>query len=164
MEIGREHREPKSLVRAAIDHKERAPRSAADRYTAYDEVWCVMDVEAPVAHPSLPSAIRLAREHGISVALSNPCFELWLLLHFKTVSNYHSSEEMQRVLAALETCGYAVERKDFDFDALRGRFEQARQRAVELRRTGPSVSSMNPSTNVDLLVDLLVAARHGRSI
>ncbi|MEU6921050.1 RloB domain-containing protein [Streptomyces sp. NPDC046631] len=35
--LGGEHGEPKSLVRAAIDHQERAPRSASDRWTEYDE-------------------------------------------------------------------------------------------------------------------------------
>lgn len=36
--IGPEHGEPKSLVRAAIDHKQRARYSADDRFTDYDEV------------------------------------------------------------------------------------------------------------------------------
>ncbi|MFF2329165.1 MULTISPECIES: RloB family protein [unclassified Streptomyces] len=84
--LGGEHGEPKSLVKAAIEHKKRALRSASDRWMEYDEVWCVIDVEAPVPHEGLADALKLAGQHGIEVALTNPCFELWLLLHFKDVS------------------------------------------------------------------------------
>ena len=46
-----------------------------------DECWCVFDVEWPRHHPHLRQAISLARKHGIRLAISNPCFELWLILH-----------------------------------------------------------------------------------
>ena len=46
-----------------------------------DEFWCVFDVEWPVHHPNLANAIERARAHGISLAISNPCFDLWLILH-----------------------------------------------------------------------------------
>jgi hypothetical protein len=45
----------------------------------YDEVWCVFDVDE---FPDVADAAALARRHGIRIAVSNPCFELWLLLHF----------------------------------------------------------------------------------
>jgi hypothetical protein len=103
--LGGEHGEPKSLVRAAIDHQERAPRSASDRWTEYDEAWCVTDVEAPVPHDGLAAALKPARRYGVQVALTNPCFELWLLLHFKDVSGYCTSAEAQRALERLDACG-----------------------------------------------------------
>lgn len=96
--IGGDHGEPKSLVRSAIKHKERAAESAADRHTPYDEVWCVVDVEAPRQHPSLDEAIALARKAGVRIALSNPCFELWILLHLKEVSAYQTSAALQSAL------------------------------------------------------------------
>ncbi len=160
--IGGTHGEPKSLVRAAIAHKKRAPQSAADRYTAYDEVWCVMDVEAPTPHPSLGEAVRLANRNGIGVALTNPCFELWLLLHFRAVSTYHTSDQMQQALERLATCGYTAQRKHVDFDALRDRYGQAWERAQALR-VGESVTyRANPWTDVDKLVERLRAARYGQ--
>lgn len=36
--LGGEHGEPKSLVRAAIDHQKRAPHSAGDRWTEYESL------------------------------------------------------------------------------------------------------------------------------
>ena|SRR5437868_1491875 len=84
--VGGIHGEPKSLVQAAIDHQKRAPNSAEDRYAAYDEVWCVVDVEAPKEHPGLTEALRLAKAGKVNVALTNPCFEIWILLHFTDVT------------------------------------------------------------------------------
>ncbi len=159
--IGGEHGEPKSLVKAAIAHQERAPRSAADRYTPYDEVWCVVDVEAPVAQSSLEAARRLADRNGVAIAYSNPCFELWLLLHSAPVTAYHTSAQMQQALEHSGGCGYVTSRKHLEYEALRAGYPQARTRAEELRRRGSGGWSDNPWTNVDHLVECLRAARHG---
>ena len=48
-----------------------------------DEVWCVFDVEAPQTHPNLQEALARARDNEIETAVSNPCFEIWLALHFR---------------------------------------------------------------------------------
>lgn len=74
VEIDPEQGVPLTLVNMAID------RLHDDEV---DECWCVFDVEWPQHHPHLKKAIALAREHGVSVAVSNPCFEMWLLLHFE---------------------------------------------------------------------------------
>ncbi|MFJ2897750.1 RloB family protein [Streptomyces sp. NPDC087218] len=158
--LGGEHGEPKSLVRAAIDHQERAPRSASDRWTKYDEVWCVIDVEAPVPHEGLADALELARRNGVEVALTNPCFELWLLLHFQDVSGYHTSADAQRTLEKLGTCGYSIGRKHLEYESLRGRYEQAEERARALRQRGTKGHAGNPWTDADRLVGLLREARH----
>jgi hypothetical protein len=49
-----------------------------------DECWLVLDTDhntKPNHRPNLITTIRDARDDGIRVALSFPCFELWLLLH-----------------------------------------------------------------------------------
>ncbi|RGD60900.1 RloB domain-containing protein [Kitasatospora xanthocidica] len=157
--LGGDHGEPKSLVRSAIKHKERAAQSAADRYTPYDEVWCVVDVEAPIPHPSLDQALKLAQQAGVNMALSNPCFELWILLHLKRVSAYQTSDSMQTALEKAVDCGYTVQRKHLDYAKLRGsddaRYIEAKERAEKLR-TGSGIGHRaNPWTNVDMLVELL---------
>jgi hypothetical protein len=45
----------------------------------FDQVWCVFDVDD---YPDIPAAVATARRLGIEVAVSHPCFELWLILHF----------------------------------------------------------------------------------
>ncbi|MEU0986322.1 RloB family protein [Streptomyces sp. NPDC005953] len=161
--LGGDHGEPKSLVRSAIKHKERAAQSAADRRTPYDEVWCVVDVEAPSPHPSLDEAVKLARQAGVNVALSNPCFELWLLLHLRDVSAYQTSASVQIALEKAADCGYTVQRKHLDYAKLRGsdgaRHARAKERAEKLRRGSEIGHRANPWTDVDILVELL---RQGR--
>lgn len=45
----------------------------------FDEVWCVTDVDQ---FKDIPAAVRAAGP-DIRLTISNPCFELWLLLHFE---------------------------------------------------------------------------------
>ena len=69
---------PKTLVEAAADARARTGLEASE----IDEVWCIFDVEWPQNHPNLKEALELAKRSKVNVAVSNPCFELWLLLHF----------------------------------------------------------------------------------
>ena len=48
--------------------------------SAYDEAWIVCDVD----EFDVQAAIAEAAEHDdVELALSQPCFEVWLILHFK---------------------------------------------------------------------------------
>ncbi|RKT51830.1 RloB family protein [Saccharothrix australiensis] len=84
---------PLTLVQLAIAR-------AADEEV--DECWCVFDVEWPKHHPNLQQAIRLAGEHGIRLAVSNPCFELWLALHFEDCTAHLHTAEAERRSRHLE--------------------------------------------------------------
>lgn len=49
-----------------------------------DELWLLLDTDHYTSEGHFPgfiSAISEARQRGVHVALSKPCFELWLLLH-----------------------------------------------------------------------------------
>lgn len=69
---------PISLVKAAIRHKE------SEDTTVDDEIWVVYDREAvnKYSHALHHEAWDLANANNIKVALSNICFELWVLQHF----------------------------------------------------------------------------------
>jgi hypothetical protein len=74
---------PKTVVEHATDLKRRAEKAAnaaQDVYLKYDEVWCVFDRDG---HARIPEAMQQARDNNLNVAFSNPCFELWILLHFR---------------------------------------------------------------------------------
>lgn len=58
-----------------------------------DECWCVFDVEWPQHHPNLDRAVQLASTKGIPLAISNPCFELWLILHLKAQTAFLDTNE-----------------------------------------------------------------------
>jgi len=54
-------------------------------FGAGDQFWFVADTDHWIESnhiQNLVEVVRQCRQKGIQVALSNPCFELWLLLHF----------------------------------------------------------------------------------
>lgn len=50
-------------------------------FSAGEQVWCVLDVDDKTDE-QLQNAFIDAGKHNIKMALSNPSFELWYLLHF----------------------------------------------------------------------------------
>ncbi|HTF07791.1 MAG TPA: RloB family protein, partial [Asanoa sp.] len=70
VEVRGEGRSPAQLVR-------RAAAFGARRPGRYDQIWCVVDVD----EFDIDAAVVEARRAGVHLAISNPCFELWLLLH-----------------------------------------------------------------------------------
>lgn len=121
-----------------------------------------MDVEAPTAHPDLDRALRMARDEDLNVALSNPCFELWLLLHFQDLRGYRTSEAAQKLLETHTACGYHADRKHLKYAPLRALHPAAVERAEALRAAVPPGRAghrANPWTDVDVLVEGLLAQR-----
>lgn len=68
-----------------------APRQVLERLVKFedqfdlggdDERWLVLDVDRQRGQ-FLDKVTQVARESGYGLAISNPCFELWLLLHFQ---------------------------------------------------------------------------------
>lgn len=74
-------------MRHAASLRDNAPDS-------YDDVWCVVDVDEFDLRP----ALRLATREKVSLAVSNPCFEVWLVLHFadhtKALTCYAETERV----------------------------------------------------------------------
>jgi len=71
-------RSPEGVIEEALKYKQQAE----NRSEYYDEVWCVLDVEGPDKRESLEKAMAVAQQNDITLCLSNPCFEVWLLAHF----------------------------------------------------------------------------------
>ncbi len=98
IEIPDEQGVPLTLVRQAEERKLRAESDAqrtGDAFLAYDEIWCVFDVDE---HPNLNDASQLAAARHIELAVSNPCFELWLPLHFRESPGALHRRDLQRML------------------------------------------------------------------
>ncbi|WP_252991162.1 RloB family protein [Streptomyces viridosporus] len=118
--------DPVSVVRHAAGERTRARDH-------YDRTWCVLDVD-DFAH--LDEALRLARAERIDIALSNPCFELWLLLHFRTHSApVDGFRQAERHLLPHHR-GYSKAADRFTFDLYRETWPQAVERARALARPG----------------------------
>lgn len=135
---------PKSVVQYAKSQK-----------NAYDCIWCVFDHDD---HTGLSAALEQARNNGFKVAFSNPCFELWYLLHFQEQRAYVERNVLFTRLKE-HVPGYVKSQAGL-YSLLSDRQSQAIQRAQNLRanhRTGGSPENENPSTTMDCLVSFLNA-------
>ncbi len=157
LEIEDEGGTPKTLVERAARRKrqaDRAARSRRDAFLRFDEVWCVFDVDE---HPHLAAARQQAMDNGIRLAVSNPSFELWALLHFQAQTAYLDRQAARTRLQAYLP-GY---RKLIPFERLRSLYRVAVNRALHLERRCESagMAGGNPSTGVHLLTERLHETR-----
>lgn len=146
VEIAREHGVPLTVVRIATELKNQAieeSKRLVDSYLKYDLVWCVFDVDE---HPRLPEALQMASRNGIEVALSNPCFELWLLLHHRgapgPIGRHRAQAMLKKFVANYD--------KSVDFHIYQHGYEHAVVRAAQLDSLAESVGEpgKNPTTGV----------------
>jgi len=153
MEIHELHGTPLSLVKKAVEEKAANERAARRKGRAHDEVWCVFDVDE---HPYLKEAMELAAAHGIKLAISNPCIELWFLLHFVDQTAYIERQKAQREAASVLGCKKNL--TDKALELMEGNFEtaKARAQALDAKHLGDATPAPgNPSSGVWKLVDAL---------
>ena len=142
-------KDPKSLVRKAKSEKGRSTKGSSQ-----DEFWCVFDVDE---HATLNEAIVMARDNDINVAVSNPCIELWFLLHFEEFQKKGAEidgDEAQSQSKRLLRCG-----KNLSAEALAmldERYSEAKASAQWLddwHEDNGSPPRHNPSSNLWELID-----------
>jgi len=123
----------------------------------FDEVWCVFDVERLTDNPSFHQAVNKAQANKLELAISNPAFEYWYLLHFEyTTRPFANADEVVRALKALLP-DYAKSRDVFS--ELYPHTDTAIERAKRVLANRPDSSNLfpNPSTWVFRLVETLKA-------
>ncbi|WP_443137107.1 RloB family protein [Kribbella sp. CCNWLW197] len=152
--------DPLEYVRAAIRGKaiaQRAAKRERDDNLKCDQVWCVTDVDT---HRNLPEARVLARRNEIRLVVTNPCFELWGILHLAGCTGHLSSADAAEKLREYMPKYDPKKNKEFQHELMEGKYAIARSRALALgikhEGDGSPVGS-NPSTDVYLLVDELIA-------
>jgi len=137
---------PITVVEEAMRAREEASDLAkrdSDDNLLYDEAWCLFDVDE---HPGVEEAIAMAAANNISVAVSNPCFELWLLLHFKEHSA-HIERKASKKLLLTHVSDYD---KNVNFHDYRDGYDLAVTRATGLDKRAESIHEpgKNPTTGV----------------
>ena len=139
-----------------------APRSRRrkDSFEVRDEVWAVFDRDE---HPPFNEAVELCRNHGIGVGRSNPCFEVWLILHERDYDRPDDRHAVQAELRRLRP-EYEIDGpKTPDCEDLIRRVEDAERRGNDQlrRRDDEGIPFGNPSTTVGQLTTAIrEAARH----
>lgn len=133
----------------AVDAKRtEAKEERRNRGRAHDEYWCVFDVDE---HTRLREALDLAAAHDIHIALSNPNFELWILLHHRNQTAALSKDDARRAVRA--EMGIEKSLPPAALEVLFARHREAAARASELEAMhGRNRSDGNPSTQVPQLI------------
>ncbi|MGA9486343.1 MAG: RloB family protein [Methylocella sp.] len=96
--------DPKAVVDSAISCAESrglckgGQRRKRNSFELLDEVWAVFDKDV---HAHFQQAIQRCCEKSIGVARSNPCFEVWLILHFQEFERPDDRHAVQKLLKTI---------------------------------------------------------------
>lgn len=114
------------------------------------KVWVIFDKD----EHEVEEALALAAKHKIGVAFSNPCFELWPILHLREYGSQDGRHALQRLLSEhMPSYDHEGDPK-VDFDAIKDKFDIAYERALHLNRSREAEGCIGgcPSTTVGELV------------
>jgi hypothetical protein len=144
---------PVTVVETAIAERQLADEEARrerDENLRWDQVWAVFDIDD---HPNVAAAKQLALANDILLAVSNPCFELWALLHFADQRGHIARGKLRAVLQE-HLPGYA---KELLFAKMHAGYGDAVRRAQELddAATRADRAGRNPTTSVYLLTEMI---------
>jgi len=148
--------DPRAIVERAITEWRKLRR---DKLASRDTVWAMFDRDE---HPRFDEARILARDNGISMAISNPCFELWGIFHYRDYDAPLDRHQCQRQLSQLCSTYVSDRGKLFDdLEIIRDSYPDARQRAKTslVRRFEEGTPEGNPSTTVHLLTERIRSQR-----
>ena len=146
---------PKTIVEHAKEKKREADKRARrekDDNLSYDQVWCVFDIDA---HPNIPDAKQMARDNGIELAISNPCIEIWLWLHFADQPGMQHRHKLQSMMKR----HIPKYDKHVDLSDYASGYEMAAQRASRLDEDAKldNDEGRNPTTGVWRLTESIRA-------
>lgn len=146
--------DPINLVARAIKLKNQRKRDVknGNALVEYDEVWTVYDLEG-VHDPrrkQSTDAKKIADENNIRIAVSDPSFEFWYILHFeKTTKSFNDADEVRRYLKK-HIPGY--KKATQPSSEIIAKTETAIENAKWVRKQLETSQSTAPKTDVDLLV------------
>jgi hypothetical protein len=148
------HGAPLSLVQEAATRRMADLKAARrGRGDAYSEYWCVFDIDE---HPNVAQALDLAASSGINVSVTNPCVELWFLLHFQDQNAAIHRHDAQRKASEYLNCGKTP--TSAALAALTSQYQDARHRAQALDRKHDldgSPPRSNPSSEAWRLIETI---------
>jgi hypothetical protein len=134
-------------------------REAISRNRRFDAIYCAIDRDT---HHNFDEAVALAAGFGVNLIVSYPCYEFWLILHFKRTRRPHSSvgskSAADRATDELRKQdgmgGYAKGDCKGLFEKLYSRLPVARANADWALEQAETAGSLDPSTRIHNLISL----------
>jgi hypothetical protein len=140
--------------------------NSLNRRQKYDHTWCVFDADENNEN-TITQAGKMAQKYGVKIAFSNPCFELWYLLHFVFHDRKISTKEAQKMLNS-RLPNYE---KNKDYNCILGRQREtaidnaSKLNSIYKKNKNLLSRSCNPSTTVvDLVNDLISTMNYNVNI
>lgn len=103
---------PETVVQKAIEELQKRKREAKKSGNSFDleiEAWAAFDRD-DIPMSKIRDAIALAERNKVFVAFSNPCFEVWGLMHYSLYSRPGHQSECHKALEKVLP-GYCHESK-----------------------------------------------------
>jgi RloB-like protein len=132
---------PYDIVRAAAE---------VQAYSDYDEAWAVCDVDTF----DVEAALAESAECGVGLALSQPCFEVWLIFHKSdSCSSFDNADQARRALRKLIPSWNKSNLNFADFvEGVPDAVDRARKRG-EPPRANPSTAVWRVIVSLDVVSD-----------
>jgi hypothetical protein len=147
---------PFTIAESAADRSRRLGlstkrRKALNSFEEGDQVWAVFDRDE---HPRFDEAVALCKNYRVEIGRSNPCFEVWLILHEGDYDKPDGRHAVQAHLRTLRPENKPDGAKTPNCDDLVKRSEEAGRRAEAqlIRRENEGSPYGPPSTTVGRLI------------
>jgi RloB-like protein len=124
---------PKTIAHRAVERAKSeglakgSRRKPKNSFELNDQVWVVFDRDD---HDCFQQSVNYCVQHGVGVARSNPCFEVWLILH---AEDFNRSDDRHQVCQHLRKLRPEYDpggSKTCDWTKLLEHVEEAEQRAL----------------------------------
>jgi hypothetical protein len=142
---------PGTIANKSVQILEDLRRSSRkESYEARDQVWAVFDRDE---HADFAAGVDKCTANGVHLAVSNPCFEIWLIFHLGDFDRPDDRHQVQACLSKLLPEYDPKGAKTANFDKLLLNLKQAEMRAVacRTRRQEEGGAVQRPLTDVDKL-------------
>lgn len=156
---------PRQLVEEAVNSKN------SGNFPAGDVFWVVYDRESKQKYPDRlhDEACTLARDHDINIALSNVCFEQWIVFHFSNSDACYNSYDDLLANSCLKQKIKQLTGKKYDkgykniFDLVKNDINKAKKIATAINKRTLSAAPhgvtkahlLNPYTDIPKLLDAI---------
>ena len=101
----------KNIIRFAIDEKKKYDSDE------FKSVWCVFDTDrGNNTETNLLEGLSQAYKNKIKIAISNPCFEVWILMHYERTSSLISNGQKAKTILKTKIQDYNSSKNYFQIN------------------------------------------------
>ncbi|XDD50937.1 RloB family protein [Leptospira sp. WS92.C1] len=137
---------PKHILERLREYKN------SHKLEASDQLWLMIDVDRWPNEQISEVCSEALKMKNTSLAVSNPCFEIWLYLHFETLKQTVNSQDIEILLRS--KMGGSYNKSNLAIEHFKDSINEAVRRSKELdKNTASARWPENPGTHVYKVVE-----------